>query len=550
MDPLDLAIVRGRLQQLTDEMDLVHSRAAFSPVVSEMNDRANSVIDARSGEVIVQGTTSLPIFVSTMQAAARAVLELHGDELRDGDVIVLNDPYLGGTHLQDVKMVRPFFVEGELLLLVVNTGHIVDVGGASAGGFDAAAVDIFQEGIQIPPTWLVREGRECDDVLRLILQNTRLPGPQEGDFRAQRNALDVGAERLRALVAERGADLLGEAVDELATRSEQQMRGYLRCVPDGRYEFVDHVETGDGGAFTLALALEFDDSDVLVDFTGTSPSYDGPMNLARHTAITAVLSAFKHLFPEVPINGGCFRPFTFRIPEDSLVDARRPRAVGGYVEGATRTMECVFGALAEALPDVVPAASFGTGGVLTLSGHDLDGEYYAGVFPMSGGYGASQGSDGLVHGPTPIGLANFPSLEASEHDYPIRWREYAIRPDSGGPGRWRGGPGTIFRIEVLTKARASFLGDRAIHPPFGVDSGRSGAPTWVEMEGADGRVGGPGCSRVSGARLRPGDVVDMRSAGGGGYGDVADRSPESLADDLADGVVTEPSVATTWRASR
>src|SRR5271167_563119 len=169
MDPLDLAIIRGRLQQITDEMDMVHKKAAFSPVISEMNDRANSLIDPRRCEVVAQGLTGLPIFVSTMQAAARSCLDMVGDELADGDIVIMNDPYRGGTHLQDIKLMRPYFVGGELLFLLVNTGHHVDVGSAIAGGFDPGAADIFQEGLQIPPTFLNRKGEFRNDVLRLVL---------------------------------------------------------------------------------------------------------------------------------------------------------------------------------------------------------------------------------------------------------------------------------------------------------------------------------------------------------------------------------------------
>ena len=536
MNPLDLAIIRGRLQQMTDEMDLVQTRAAFSPVVSEMSDRANAIVDARSGEVVMQGHTGLPIFVSTMQATVQAVLETLRNDLADGDVLVTNDPYLGGTHLQDVKMLRPYFVDGELAFVLINTGHLVDVGGASAGAFDPGTTDIFQEGLQIPPTWLVRRGVERRDVMQLLLRNTRLPGPQEGDLRAQLNALDVGVRRMGDLIAAEGSLQVTEAIVELGDRSEQQMREYLRRIPDGRYRFSDVVEAGLDTDLAVELSVEVVQSDVVIDFTGSSPSYAGPMNLARNTTVTAALSAFKHLFPSVPINGGCFRPFRFVFPEDCFLDARPPNAVGGYAEGATRVMEAIFGALAEALPDVTTAATFGTAGVLTLSGNDRTGEFFATVFPMCGGYGASMGSDGLWHGPTPIGLARFPSIEASEHDYPIRWTALAVREGSGGRGRWNGGPGTIFRLEALAPMSASLLGDRARHEPFGVAGGESGAKLEVRITTSEGSIGGPGVSAVRGAKLEVGDCVELRSPGGGGYGPPSERDDALVLADALDGV--------------
>lgn len=539
MDPLELAIIRGRLQQITDEMDLVHQRAAFSPVVSEQSDRANAFVDPRRQEVVMQGATGLPIFVSTMQASAQACMARLGERLGEGDVIMMNDPYLGGTHLQDVKMLRPFHVDGELVLLLVNTGHLVDVGGANAGGFDPGTSDIFQEGLQIPPVFLVRGGVLRDDVFDMVLQNTRLVSSQDGDLRAQLNALDVGERRLRALVEERGVASLRQAIDELADRSEQQMRSYLRRIPDGRYPFTDHVEIGDDRDLRLEMALEVDDGSVLVDFAGTSPAYPGPANLARHTTETAVLSAFKHLFPEVPINGGCFRPFAFAFPDDCFVAAGRPHPVGGYAEGSQRVMESVFGALAGALPEAAAGASFGSAGVLTLSGTTDQGDFYATVFPLCGGYGGSTDGDGLVHGPTPIGLARFPKLEASEHDYPIRWEALALREGSGGDGRFRGGSGTVYRLRVLTATRATFLGDRARHAPFGVNGGGDGSMFEIEVHAGDQVHGGPGVSRLSAVPLQPGDVVEWRSPGGGGYGPPEERDPAAVASDLADGIVTE-----------
>ena len=540
MNPLELALIRGRLQHITDEMDLVQTKAAFSPVVSEMADRANAIVDGRTGEVVMQGHTGLPIFVSTMQATVQSVLADIRDDLRDGDVIVTNDPYLGGTHLQDMKMLRPFFVDGELAFVLVNTGHLVDVGGASGGGFDPGTTDIFQEGIQVAPTWLIREGQERLDVMRLLLQNTRLPGAQEGDLRAQLNALDVGARRLTDLLEEHGRAVVFEAVDELGNRSEQQMATCLRTIADGCYRFDDVVEAGPDAELAVRLAIDIRDGTAVVDFTGSSGTYLGPMNLSRHTTITAVLSGFKHMFPEVPINGGCFRPFRFVFPDDCFLDARSPRAVGGYSEGATRVMEAVFGALADAVPDIAFGATFGTAGVLTMFGYDRAGEYFATVFPMCGGYGGSVGEDGLFHGPTPIGLAKFPSIEASEHDYPIRWDALAVREDSAGRGQWNGGPGTIFRLTALGPMAASLLGDRSRHAPFGVAGGGAGALLEVQITTGSGIVGGPGISSVRGVPLSPGDVVELRSPGGGGYGSPANRDPDAAAADLADGLVSSP----------
>jgi N-methylhydantoinase B len=315
------------------------------------------------------------------------------------------------------------------------------------------------------------------------------------------------------------------------------MRSYLSSIPNGRYAFVDHVEAGDQEDLRIEITLDIDESGVVVDFSGSSPSHLGPMNLSKHTTVTAVLSAFKHLFPEVPINGGCFRPFEFRFPPECFLDTRPTHAVGGYVEGAIRVMESVFGALADVLPDNVTAASFGTGGTLTLAGESETGEFFATVFPMCGGYGGSDESDGLMHGPSAIGLARFPPLEAAEHDYPIRWQEMSIRAGTGGPGRRRGGPGTLMRVTALSPMAASFLGDRSRRGPFGVLGGEHGEPMVIEVASAKGMVGGAGVSRLRAVPLEVGDTVTVGSPGGGGYGDRRERDEDAVADDVADGML-------------
>ena len=538
LNPLDLAIIRGRLQQITDEMDLVHVKAAFSPIVSEMSDRANAMINPKRLEVVSQGKTGLPIFVSAMQTSARSIMERLGSDMRDGDVVIMNDPFLGGTHLQDIKLLRPFFVDGQIVLLLVSTGHYVDLGGALAGGFDPSATDIFQEGLQIPPTFLAKAGELRRDILRLIVQNTRLPEAQEGDVRAQLNALEVGVRRLTALVEERGVEQLLAAIDELADRSEAQMRGYLGRVNNGTYRARDAVEISQTEELVLEVAITFNDGSVHVDFTGSSAAYRGPMNLAWPTTETAVFLAFKHYFPEVPINGGCFRPFTFTCPPGRFLNASWPSAVGGYSESAQRVTDVVFATLAQVLPELASGACYGTGSTLTFSGHQTDGTFFASVFPVCGGHGGSKDSDGLVHTPLPIGMAKFPKLEASEHDFPVRWETMAMRPDSAGAGRWRGGWGSVFRFTTLVPMNVAFLGDRARHAPFGVVGGGQAAMTEVTIKTQNGLVGGRGYSQLKNIRIEPGDWVEMKSAGGGGYGNPSERDPAAVAADRLDGLLT------------
>ena len=286
------------------------------------------------------------------------------------------------------------------------------------------------------------------------------------------------------------------------------------------------------------MALKFTDGSVEEDFTGSSPHYRGPLNLGWPTTETAVFLAFKHYFPEVPINGGCFRPFTFKCPPGSFLNAPWPNAVGGFSESAQRVADAVFIALAKALPELACGGSYGTGGTLTFSGYDKNGSFFASVFPMCGGYGGSKGADGLVHGPLPIGLAQFPKLEASEHDFPLRWDALELRPDSSGAGRWRGGSGSVFRFKPLVPMTISFLGDRARFAPFGVVGGAPAAMTEITVWNKDGMSGGPGNSMVKGVKVEPGDCIEMKSAGGGGYGLASQRDAAAIAADIKDGLLS------------
>lgn len=530
MDPLDLAVIRGRFQQIVDEMDLVHTKSAVSPVISEMLDRASAIVDVGLREVVAQGETGLPMFVSAMQTAARSVLDAVGPELRPGDVLVMNDPYLGGTHLPDVKMLRPWFHDGRLVFMLVSTGHYVDVGAASVGAFDPGTTEIYQEGIRIPPTWIVRDDLERSDVMGLITANCRLPSTNHADLLAQRNALDVGARRLETLIDAFGIDAVNEAVVELADRSEQHMRRHLESLPDGTYEFSDIVETDIDGGIPLVVHLHMTvaGGTVLLDFSGTSPSCKAPLNLSRYTTESAAFVALKHLFPDVPNNGGAFRPVTFEIPSGCFLAAEIPDAVGGYTEGAIRVVDVIFGALGRALPERSYAASFGTGGVVTISGVAPTGDYFTALFPMCGGYGAAEGEDGLVHGPAYTGTARLTSVEASERDLPIRWEALALRAGSGGAGRWRGGDGSVCRVRALANLTVSFLGSRTRSRPFGLAGGEPGACVVVHGEKGGRAFGGEGTTGLRNVPFEAGDWLEWLSAGGGGWGEPATVESESV----------------------
>ncbi|HEY1831831.1 MAG TPA: hydantoinase B/oxoprolinase family protein [Acidimicrobiales bacterium] len=543
VDPTTLAVVRGYLEEVVDEMDLVQVKAAFSPIVSEMKDRANGLFQVASGETVVQGHWGSPIFITTMQHAVHSVtqwLEKTGQGWHEGDAYLTNDPYSGGTHLQDAKLVAPLFWEGNPLLLLANTGHWMDVGAAQAGAFGPTCRTIYEEGVRLPPIRLVRDEGFVPEVLELIRVNNRLPDLQEGDLRSQYNALLVGRRRLQTLLERYGPQTVTRCVHELDQRSEQQMRDRIAAIPDGTYRAHDDLDNdGVGGdPLHLELVIRVSGSQMVFDFAGSDRACEGPMNLTRPTTITACYTGLKHLFPEIPINAGCFRPVRIEIPVDSILDARPPHAVGGYADVSARVVGLVSQALVEAIPDEAPATSFETGGVAVVSGNRLDGSLFVAAIPYGGGYGASYGSDGLVNGTSVVGMASFPSLEMSERDAPIHWNEFALREGSGGPGTWSGGCGNIYDFSVEVPSSLSVLGDQAVVPPAGVLGGCPGSGNEVTVT-----VGGKTVVSDLGVKVAPvqlvaHDRVCLKSPGGGGYGYPGARDRSQVARDVELGYIS------------
>ena len=543
IDPVTLAVVRGSLEQIADEMDLHLIHAAISPIISETNDCAHGIFDPDTGETIAQGRYGLPVFLANMQFTTQNVVALAKAQggFKPGDVWVLNDPYIGGTHLQDTQLVAPYFVDDKLFALFASTGHLMDVGGGVPGGWAPNAQSIHQEGTVIPPVKLYDGGRVNEPLIAMIRANSRLPNEIAGDLSAMSNVFAVGKRGLDLLVARYGTDKLRSCIDEMIARSEQQMRSYIEEIPDGVYRFEDSIDNDgiEDKPLKVALALTVKGSDLHFDFTGTSPTAKGPLNLAANTTMSSCYVAMKHIFPEVPVNGGAFRPATFTLPAGTILSAEYPTPVGGYLEPLGRVIDVCFGALAQALPDRTPAASFGTIGVCTVGGrHPDSGNFFVGVFPYPGGYGATRASDGLVHGTPPQSMANFVSLEMSEHRYPLRFDYFRLREDSGGAGWHRGGCGSEYRFTAWADCVTTVLGDRVDYPPFGVAGGKSAAPNKVEFH-TQGRSWVPEMrSKYENQALHAGDGLQASSPGGGGLGDPLDRDPVAVEQDLNLGYVS------------
>lgn len=546
VDPVTLAILKGRLEGIADEMDATLYRSAFNPIIAEAKDACHGLYHAETGDTLVQGTSGLPIFVGAMAFAVRAVIDKVGRDamsgrgsLEPGDTFLFNDPYEGGTHLNDMRLVRPVFRGGRLFCWMASVGHWLDLGGNVPGGYNPQATECFQEGVRIPPVKLIAAGRMNMDIVDILAANARVPASNWGDLNGQLNALDLGARRFDALLDEYGDVVVAQAFDQFSDRAEALMRAAIRALPDGTYSF-DDVLDNDGitdRTLTVALDLTVSGEEMVLDFSRSSPGTDGPVNISYSTAVAACYVALKHVFTDVPANAGCLRPIRFVVLDGSLLGARAPRPVAGYTETILRLIGVVFGALSEADPARAMAAPFGTINALSLAGHRADGSRWVMFSFFGGGLGGSAASDGLSHANNPISTATIPPAEIMEAAYPVMFTRWALRPDSAGSGAHRGGLGAVYEIEMLTDASLSLLGERGKAAPFGVAGGGAAALnrfTWWE----DGHERHPPLvSKVTGLRLAAGDRVRLETPGGGGWGDPAKRDETERARDRRLGYV-------------
>ena len=535
IDPVTLTVIEKGLQNVCSEMDLVHEKASFSPVISESYDRSNGIFHRATGDVIAQGALGMPIFIGVMQATTQAVLAERQD-LEDGDVILINDPYRGGTHLMDVKMVRPFFYRNELWCYLSNTGHWPDTGGMVPGGFSSTATEIHQEGLRIPPVKVMRQGKIEDDIVALVLANIRVPEERIGDIKAQIGALSVGAKRLTELLDRYGTGTIETAIDELNRRSEQLMRAHIRTIPDGVYSTTAYMDS-DGVVnepLALRLTTTVRGSDIQFDFSDSSPPCRGPMNSVWASTQSAVYVSVKHLFPDVPINAGCFRPIEIVEPRGTFLFAEYPSPVAGCAaEVSQRVMEAVFLCLSEAIPERAFAAPAGTSGNLSIGGRDPEtGQNYIMYFFSGGGYGGWWAGDGISNGCSTIGISKSQPVEILEDRYPLIFERYALREDSGGAGKFRGGFGVDYKLRLLRgEGTASFLMDHGRSGPPGILGGAAGAPNRVTVMQDGKEIVPEHLSKGEGFRLKAGDSVAVLTPGGGGYGDVAERDPQRISGD-------------------
>ncbi|HZP36304.1 MAG TPA: hydantoinase B/oxoprolinase family protein [Methylomirabilota bacterium] len=560
VDPITLEVLRETFSSIVREMRVTLVRTAYSSVLYEGEDFSCVLMDGDAQIVSMSKGQDHPLHIVPIGWSMKAVRERFGGDIHPGDIFLHNDPYTGGTHLNDVAMIYPLFADGRLFVFPVVRAHWGDVGGMSPGSLTGDATEIFQEGVRIPPIRIVDRGTPNRAALDLIFANMRGPRERRGDFDAMIGTCRKAAERVEALAARYGAPVVRAAVAELMDRAEQRMRRAIAALPDGEYAYESHLESGRTRLepLTIRARVTVAGETIRVDLTGTSPQAAAPTNVGPAMAPTGAFTIIKaFLDPGADVNSGAFRPLTVITPPGTVVNAAPPAPCGGMVEVKYCVETAVMGALARALQGRVAGDLKGGGNHCYVGGPDpRSGETFIFYEYPAGGTGAFDGGDGsnAVRTWTESDMTTLQPIEAVEQLYPIRIERTALREDSGGPGRWRGGLGLTREVRVLAPAsRLSVLAEKAVLPPFGVCGGAAGATNrfWVRR-GARPIQPSPLPGKVGGFPIEVGDVVLMESSGGGGFGDPLERDPALVAADLAEGYVTpegaERDYGVVWRA--
>jgi N-methylhydantoinase B len=525
-----LEVFKHLFASVAEEMGVVLRRTSYSPNIKERRDFSCALFDA-AGQMIAQAA-HIPVHLGAMPLSVQAAIAAFA--FAPGDVAILNDPYRGGTHLPDITLVTPVFVdaqtlrvcgkpegsEAQLFALAASRAHHADVGGMSPGSMPIAR-ELIQEGVIIPPLKLMEAGQLNQGLLDLLLANVRTPEERAGDLRAQLAANATGVRRMDALIARYGMADVEQQMQALVDYAERMTRRLLAGLPDGVYRFRDWMDEDgvDPQPAEIVVAITIDGEEAIVDFDGTSPQRRGSINAVYAITLSAVLYAFRCLLgDDVPTNSGCLRPIRVIAPEGTLVNARPPAPVaGGNVETSQRITDVLLGALAQAAPERVPAASQGTMNNLTIGGWDSErGRPFTYYETIAGGMGARPGKDGADAIHTHMTNTLNTPVEALEYAYPLRVQRYEIRRGSGGAGQWRGGDGVRRDVELLADAQVTLLSERRVFAPYGLAGGEPGqlGRNVLLRDGVEQEL--PGKTTLA---ARAGDVISIQTPGGGGWGE-------------------------------
>src|SRR6516162_5905783 len=516
INPVQLEIFKSLFHAIAEEMGATLKRTAFSPNIKERRDYSCAIFDAQ-GDMVAQGD-HMPVHLGSMPLSVKAAIE--NRKIGPGDMVILNDPYKGGTHLPDVTLVSGVFAKKRLIFYVASRAHQSDIGGMSAGSMPLAE-EIYQEGLRIPPVTLMANGVINRDVWEMVLANVRTPDEREGDLSAMIGANRTGERRLSEIVEKHGWPEVRRYVDEILNYSERMTRHAISLIPDGTYEAEDFLDN-DGitdRPIAIRVKIRIKGDHATIDFSGSDPQAEGSVNAVYAITASAVFYVFRTLVGvSIPSNAGGMRPLEIIAPEGTVVNARPPAAVcGGNVETSQRIVDVLYKCLAQCMPDRIPAASQGTMNNFTFGAVDpRTNQPVAYYETVSGGMGARPTMDGLSGVHTHMTNSLNTPIEALEHACPIRIVSYRLRPESGGSGKWRGGNGVIREVQFLTKAQITLLCDRRKFGPYGLNGGQPGATGRNVLMRAGGKTTALP-SKFTGW-IEPGDILSIQTPGGGGWG--------------------------------
>lgn len=537
-DPIAIEVARHSLIGVAEEMGSIMKRAAFSPMIKERNDRSCAIFTPDL-ELVAQAE-HLPIHLALLLSTVPAAVEALPDGLGPGDVSIHNDPYVAGSHLPDFTTVMPIFEQDRLLGYSAVIAHMTDVGGSAGGGIAGVAREIFEEGFRVPPVRLYKAGKLDAEVLNLLAANVRIPDNMRGDILAQAAANHAGERGVRRVASRYGADRLLGYMNDIIDYTERRTRAEIEKLPDGVFDFEDFVDD-DGNSdepITIRAVVTITGAELTVDFTGSGEQRQGPVNMALAVLKSAVFFVVRCLIdPTIRTNSGCFRSIKVIAPEGTVVNAQFPAPVaGGSLETAQRAVDTLLGAFSKAVPEAVTAAGMGGHNSLSFSGQWADtGRPFVMGENVSGGWGARAQSDGLDA--TRAYLFNTPNnpVEVLERESPLLVERVELRQDSGGAGKHRGGLALVKEYRAMGRVRVSILSDRRRFAPWGLFGGAEGATSEHFLVRGGERTLLPTKTAVN---LEAGDHLIAMTAGGGGYGDPADRDPRLVEEDVATGRVS------------
>jgi N-methylhydantoinase B len=537
-DSIELELLRNRLEEIAEEMNAVLMRAAYSTNIADRRDSSSAVL-LPDASVMAQSASGTPLHLGVLPGCVRTILRRFSvEQMHAGDGYWMNVPYPEGPgHLNDITLARPVFVDGRVVAIVANQAHHVDVGGSVPGSLAPTATEVFQEGFQIPPVALFRDGALVEDVAELFLTNIRTPSISRGDLLAQAAANHVGAERVTALYERETVESLRRRMDALLDASERRVREHIEYLPDGEYHAADTLD-GPTGTVTIRVRLTIRGSSILADFAGTDPQVPGPINCRLPTLLACLAYVVVSLVdPGLSPNAGTLRALSVAAPEGTLVNARHPAStVQSNIVTTQRVCDVLLRALAVAAPEHVPAAGSGTQNLLAVGGFDAErGEPFTYMETHGGGSGAFPDRDGATAVHTHMTNTLNSPTEVIEQSFPLVIREYAIQPDSEGAGMHRGGFGMRKTVRFLAPAVATLAVERISTRPWGLEGGDAASPARVSISRDNRARELPGRTSID---ILPGDELTLVTPGGGGFGEAVHRQRSDIERDVRNGLVS------------